>query len=263
MPGFNPNQSFPGGTRPAAKLLTRRLSKITSLIFILSLLASACKPSGLPTSTPTPSQTPKPTEVATPTVTPLPTSVFNVSDDGKPLPPQVIAEAPSGGAGIGRDGMVSVTFDQAMDQNKTASAWKMVGPQDQPVEGQITWQDNHTLQFKPSAPLDYGQTYLASLSTGAVSAQGVALQSPFEFQVNTVSPLQVSQVFPADGTTDVANQAVITVIFNRPVVPLGIAEEKQNLPSPLNISPAVENGSTHRFTLSGRTSLYMAAWIIR
>jgi uncharacterized protein YfaS (alpha-2-macroglobulin family) len=239
MPGFNPNQSFPGGTRPAAKLLTRRLSKITSLIFILSLLASACKPSGLPTSTPTPSQTPKPTEVATPTVTPLPTSVFNVSDDGKPLPPQVIAEAPSGGAGIGRDGMVSVTFDQAMDQNKTASAWKMVGPQDQPVEGQITWQDNHTLQFKPSAPLDYGQTYLASLSTGAVSAQGVALQSPFEFQVNTVSPLQVSQVFPADGTTDVANQAVITVIFNRPVVPLGIAEEKQNLPSPLNISPAV------------------------
>ncbi|MEJ2598883.1 MAG: Ig-like domain-containing protein [Anaerolineales bacterium] len=203
------------------------------------MLASACNPVGTPTPTTSPSETPTPALVEKPTVTPLPTSVYKVVDEGKPLPPQVIAQAPSGGKGIARDGNVSVTFDQPMNQEKTASAWKMVGPQDQPVQGQVTWSDERTLQFKPAAPLAYGETYLASLGTGAVSAQGVALQSPFEFQVNTVSPLQVSQVFPADGTGDIENKAVITVIFNQPVVPLVIAEEQQNLPDPLVISPTV------------------------
>jgi uncharacterized protein YfaS (alpha-2-macroglobulin family) len=242
MPGLTRYQPLSGGSKPAASRLVKRFSTLVSLIFILSLLVSACKPTGLPTTTPGPSKTTgasAATKTVKPSASPVPTSAFVVTDDGKPLPPQVIAQTPSGGEGIARDGTVSLTFDQPMDQNKTASAWKMVGPQGQPISGQIAWPDNRTLQFKPSALLDYGQTYLASLGTGAASAQGVALQSPFNFQVNTVSPLQVSQVFPADGTTDVENKAVITVIFNRPVVPLVIAEEQQNLPSPLSISPAV------------------------
>jgi uncharacterized protein YfaS (alpha-2-macroglobulin family) len=241
MPGFKKTQSFPGGRKPATGFLVKRTTTLVSFIFILSILVSACKPAGLPTNTPAPTKTASTPVVEKQTLapTPLPTSVFKVADDGKPLPPQVIAQTPSGGEGIARDGRVSVTFDQPMDQNKTASAWKLVGPQDQPVEGQIVWPNDHTLQFKPSTPLDYGQVYLASLGSGAASAQGIALPSPFEFQVNTVSPLEVSQVFPADGTTDVENKAVITVIFNRPVVPLVIAEEQQNLPTPISISPAV------------------------
>jgi alpha-2-macroglobulin len=239
MPGFKQFQPFPGGRKPATNSLVKRITTFASLIFILSLLASACKPGGLPSATPAPTKASVATTVVKPSTTPLPTSVFNVTDDGKPLPPQIIAQTPSGGEGIARDGTVSVTFDQPMDQNKTASAWKMVGSQENSINGQISWPNNRTLLFKPSTLLDYGETYLASLGTGAASAQGVALLSPFEFQVNTVSPLQVSQVFPADGTTDVENTAVITVIFNRPVVPLVIAEEQKNLPTPLDISPTV------------------------
>ncbi len=239
MPGLKKYQSLPGGAKPVANYMVKRVSTFASIIFALSILASACKPVGTPTPTPAPSETHAPTVVQKPTASPLPTSVYEVVDNGQPLPPQVIAQAPNGGQSIARDGTVSVSFDQPMNREKTASAWKMVGPQDTPVDGQIAWPDDHTLQFKPSALLAYGETYQASLSTGATSAQGVALQSPFDFQVNTVSPLQVSQVFPADGTTDVENKAVITVIFNRPVAPLVIAEEQQNLPNPLSISPAV------------------------
>ena len=81
--------------------------------------------------------------------------------------------------------------------------------------------------------------YHASLAAQAASAEGIALQDPFSFQFATVGDLQVSQVFPAPGTQDVASSAVVTVIFNRPVVPLVIAEEQANLPQPLVFSPVV------------------------
>ncbi len=72
-----------------------------------------------------------------------------------------------------------------------------------------------------------------ALGMKPTSAQGVALVEPYSFQFLTAGDLQVTQVFPSDGASDVASSAVITVIFNRPVVPLGMAEEEANLPNPL------------------------------
>ncbi len=66
--------------------------------------------------------------------------------------------------------------------------------------------------------------------------------------------LSVVSVLPEDGTREVAGRAVITVIFNRPVVPLVIVEEMDNLPQPLTITPAIEgkgewlNTSIYTFT---------------
>lgn len=66
--------------------------------------------------------------------------------------------------------------------------------------------------------------------------------------------LAVVSVLPEDGTRDVAGRAVITIIFNRPVVPLVIVEEMDELPQPLTISPAIEgkgewlNTSIYTFT---------------
>ncbi|MFN8527596.1 MAG: Ig-like domain-containing protein [Anaerolineae bacterium] len=51
--------------------------------------------------------------------------------------------------------------------------------------------------------------------------------------------LQVAQVLPADGSQGVASDALIVVIFNRPVVPLLISEETGNLPNPLTFDPAI------------------------
>ncbi|HSO27160.1 MAG TPA: Ig-like domain-containing protein, partial [Anaerolineales bacterium] len=59
------------------------------------------------------------------------------------------------------------------------------------------------------------------------------------FEFTTMGDLQVSQVFPLDGAEGVDPQAVLTVIFNRPVVPLGSAEDRNALPDPLVISPPV------------------------
>ncbi|MEP7293866.1 MAG: Ig-like domain-containing protein, partial [Chloroflexota bacterium] len=55
--------------------------------------------------------------------------------------------------------------------------------------------------------------------------------------------LIVAQVLPADGTVGVETDATITVIFNRPVVPLGVpsgvSEDAGSLPQPLTFAPAV------------------------
>src|SRR5690606_38459940 len=52
--------------------------------------------------------------------------------------------------------------------------------------------------------------------------------------------LQVTDVLPTPDSTDIATDAVITVIFNRPVVPLTTIEESRQLPSPITIAPEVQ-----------------------
>jgi hypothetical protein len=51
--------------------------------------------------------------------------------------------------------------------------------------------------------------------------------------------LRVTDVLPRDDTEAVATDALITVIFNRPIVPLVISEEAADLPSPITITPEV------------------------
>ena len=53
-------------------------------------------------------------------------------------------------------------------------------------------------------------------------------------------PLKVAQVFPADGSQDIDPGGVITVIFNRPVVPLTTLKQQTTLPNPLQFAPKLE-----------------------
>ncbi len=51
---------------------------------------------------------------------------------------------------------------------------------------------------------------------------------------------RVTEVLPTDGATDVPVGSRITVIFNRPVVPLGVDMDPEDLPNPLTFTPEVE-----------------------
>lgn len=165
---------------------------------------------------------------------------FQALDEGGQLPPQVIATTPSGGQEMAVDGSIEIEFDQAMDQDATAAAWRFLDFEGASIPGEITWPNDLTLNFTPDEILDPGASYTASLSTATASAQGVPLAEAFSFVVNTVGELEISQVFPADGTEEVENAAVITVVFNRPVVPLVTVEQMDELPDPLFITPALE-----------------------
>ncbi len=51
------------------------------------------------------------------------------------------------------------------------------------------------------------------------------------------APLLVTEVLPGDGSSDIEIDAVITAIFNHPIIPLGITEDAANRPDPLTFDP--------------------------
>jgi len=190
-------------------------------LFILLTFAVACKPAEpVPTPTPTPAG-------------------FQALDEGLELSPQVISMDPSGGQEMLADGVIELKFDQEMDKRATEQAWSLTGPKGEDIAGEITWTDDRTLHFTPAEPLRSGSSYSVNLTTAAASQGGVPLSEELSFVLNTLGELEISQVFPADGATDVENAAIITVVFNRPVVPLVIAEAQDGLPEPLQITPEI------------------------
>ncbi|MBN1666465.1 MAG: Ig-like domain-containing protein, partial [Anaerolineales bacterium] len=203
----------------------------TIIVSILLILAVSCSASQ-PESTP---ELPEPRLTQPPT----PTYAVELLDSGAPLEPKVLATSPDGGQELAASGAIEVVFDQPMDLEETTQAWSLLAPDGRQVPGEIQWPDPNTLVYWPKEPLERGQVYRAELSTQTTSAQGVQLSETVSFDVNVAGDLQISQVFPADGTQEVEANASITVIFNRPVVPLTMVEARANLPQPLILDPEV------------------------
>lgn len=216
-----------------------KINKIILVFAIAALVLGACRPAPeQPRAQPSAEQ-PKPVEQMPPATPKVTQATLTAIDDGAPLPPQVVERHPGGAEELAPDGTIRLAFDQAMDAGKTAAAFQVNSQSGEPVSGQVFWPDARTLEFKPANRLESGSLYFASLGNQATSAQGAALVEAYNFQFLTTGELQVAQVFPADGAQDISSNAVITVIFNRPVVPLGIVEEAANLPNPLRLSPQV------------------------
>lgn len=175
----------------------------------------------------------------TPTPTPPPDpNLQKLAAQTGDLPPVVIDALPAAGTEAAPDAAVELVFDQPMRAAETEAAFAMTAPSGAVLNGSFSWPDAARLRFKPARPLERGAAYTVTLLESALSAKGAALGTPFTMTINTVTPLRVSQVFPALGTQGVEISTRITVTFNRPVVPLGILEEQSSLVQPLRITPA-------------------------
>lgn len=215
-------------------MLKIRLWKIISLCMIVSLLLAACGPQ--PTATPPavePTSTPaEPTPAATETKpTTGPVFVPEVSDAA----PAVIQTSPALGAELALDGAIELVFNQPMDRSSVEKAFQV----EPTVAGSFNWADDRTVSFKPAAALPRSGQYRVSLNQSAESASGAALNDAYQFRFSTVGFLQVAQTLPAADSSDVEAGSTITVIFNRPVVPLTTLNEQASLPQPLVLTPAV------------------------
>ena len=197
------------------------------------MLLSGCRPATSPIS-----EEPTPESISPEETVPTATSVgLSVTDDGAPLPIQIIETEPLTNQPLPTNGRIKLVFNQAMDIEKTSAAWKIVDSQGDLVDGEIKWSSPRTFVFSPKQSLDPGSEYNATIGKTATSQEGMQLEEILEFSFATSSPLQVSQVFPEDKSKDIANNAVITVIFNRPVVPLVVSQEKSEQVNPLTIKP--------------------------
>jgi uncharacterized protein YfaS (alpha-2-macroglobulin family) len=190
-----------------------RLERTISILILVSLLVSsfAC---GGPKPTPTPSPTPLP-----------------------PQPPQVVAESPQRGEEQPIKTPVSIVFDQPMDEAAVEAAF-VISPE---VPGTFQWAGNK-LSFTPAGSgFARATQYRVTINPGARSAAGLALPDSFTFSFRTTGYLEVASVQPAPGTAEVASDALITVMFNRPVVPLSDIQSQTGLASqqPLQFEPPI------------------------
>ncbi|HUM70682.1 MAG TPA: Ig-like domain-containing protein, partial [Chloroflexota bacterium] len=205
-----------------------RLLRLPLIVFVLLMFtAVSCREEEKPTPNPTP------TTIA---ITPTPAPTPFLLDLGAPLPPQVIGQHPAAGEEAPLDGAFEVYFDQPMQPD---TAVQVTDDNGEEIVGDITWPQPRILRFKPAQPLQPDGRYQLSVDSSAISTEGLALVEGLTLDFYTIGDLAVSQISPANGVTNVAVDSTITVIFNRPVVPLMVGEEAANLPNPLVIEPAI------------------------
>ncbi len=197
-------------------------TEITAAPDATSTLVPTELPDDEPTSIPTTSPTSEPTAIPQ----------TELSFDWEP---EVVYSSPQLGEQTALDGAITVRFDQPMDQASVEQAFD-VGD----VSGEFMWTRDDTVVFTPEMSLTRATTYTVQIADSARSLNGKNLRVPFAQQFQTVGNLAVSQVIPADQTDAIAADSAITVLFNRPVVPLAGTMQQADLPNPITISPAVE-----------------------
>ena len=153
--------------------------------------------------------------------------------------PALIGQNPAAGEEAALDGLFELYFDQPMDAAATTAAWQVVDAAGEPVAGEVSWPQPRILRFKPARALKPNSHYQATLADTAVSTEGATLLEGLTLSFATIGDLAISQTSPADGVAEVAIDSAITVIFNRPVVPLVIAEEQADWPDALAFSPPI------------------------
>ncbi|MEZ4642115.1 MAG: Ig-like domain-containing protein [Chloroflexota bacterium] len=199
------------------------------LLFVFLLItAVSCREEE---ATPTPTLPTATAVAAQPTDTPPPASPtppglgIVTLDDSTPLAPSIIGQNPAIGEETAPDGSFEIYFDQPMDETATANALQVLDADGQPIAGEISWPQPRILQFKPNARLKSGSSYQAVLAETAVSADGQSLLEGLTLTFYTIGDLSVSQVSPAADVNEVAIDSAVTVIFNRPVIPLQVNQE--------------------------------------
>ncbi len=184
------------------------------------------------TATEAPTSVPTPTRTPAPTATPMPLP-----------PPRLLSHSPAPGEELALDAPIELTFDQPMDHSSVEDAWT-ISPA---VEGAFTWLDARTLRFTPRTEpsetveggLQRGVHYRVNVADTAMNAEGEPVTEPISFEFNTVGYLFVSQVMPAPTSVDLDPNTTVTVVFNRPVVPLTTISSQAELPQPLTFIPPV------------------------
>jgi len=154
-----------------------------------------------------------------------------------PTQPLLLERSPARGEEAPLERPLTLVFDQPMDRASTEAAFSIT-PQ---VAGRFSWPDPTTLTFIPEDGWQRATRYHVKVENDAQSTAGLSLRESLDFTFATVGYLEVTQVIPAPDAAEVAPDSTVTVMFNRPVVPLQlVSAPTSDLPSPLTFDPPVE-----------------------
>jgi len=152
--------------------------------------------------------------------------------------PIVVDRSPQRSEELRLDGALELMFDRAMNRSSVQEALSLVPG----VAGTFSWPDERTVRFAPASGWPRDAAFSVTLSTQAADTEGVHLGEAYSYTFRTVGYLVVTQIIPAPGTEHVAADTGITVLFNRPVVPLLAVSDPAaaRLPQPVSLVPATE-----------------------
>lgn len=164
---------------------------------------------------------------------------------------QWVDSEPLTGAELGLDMPIEFYFDRPLDCGTVADAFSITPF----IEGVISC-DGSSLTFTADENFERANTYVVSFNTDLRGVDGAALLDPLTIAFDTIGFIQITETFPSPDSLDIQLDTTITVIFNRPIVPLTIFDAEESLINPLEISPAIEgtgewvNTSIYMFTPS-------------
>lgn len=142
-----------------------------------------------------------------------------------PFAPQVVKTDPGNEAGnVPVDAPIRATFSYDMDPVTVNKETFIVSG----VPGTVSYQDR-TAIFTPSgAGLERGKQYNAILTTGVKDLDGISLPSNFiwSFITEGEAVFAVESTVPNEGVENVSINAVIEVIFSKPVNPATVQNPK-------------------------------------
>ncbi len=149
-----------------------------------------------------------------------------------PTTPQITTRRPFAGDELPLDEVVTIYFDQPMDQQSVADALVFEG-ENGAIPYVIEWVDPATVMVRADAgQLQHASDYVLRVEEGAMSSSGLPLAEPVELPVRTLGFLNVTEFSPIGDATD--TDVPITLLFNRPIIALGEERDLQ-----LEISPTV------------------------
>ncbi|HKZ82326.1 MAG TPA: Ig-like domain-containing protein [Anaerolineae bacterium] len=154
------------------------------------------------------------------------------------LPPVVVDRAPERGEEQGATAPIVLVFDKPMDRESTEKALTITPG----VPYTVEWRDDDTrLEVVPAGEgFERDATYEVKVAASALATNGKNLAEELLFKFKAVGYLEVTQVVPAPDAEDIAIDSDVTVMFNRPVVPLTSISNQRNLPQPVTFDPPIE-----------------------
>ncbi|HXF68670.1 MAG TPA: Ig-like domain-containing protein [Thermoflexus sp.] len=169
-------------------------------------------------------------EACRPTPTPTPTPVVSK------LPPILVTRTPEPGQEVTPEMPLRLVFSEPMDRASVEANLRIIPA----VAGRFAWEaGDRIVRFLPQVPWKPDAEYEVRLEN-ARARNGHPLARPIAFRFRTASPLAVVEVIPTPDARDVDPRAPVTVVFNRPVVPLRSDLAPGDLPQPLAFDPPIK-----------------------
>jgi uncharacterized protein YfaS (alpha-2-macroglobulin family) len=251
-----------GGQGPRNRRLWLAGGGLTVLILGLIILISPLSPFNTPTPTPGPGETPvatpspevpgTPPPSPTPGPTAVPTIIYSYTGgDGRPHVSGITAGVGMAGYDLAGAVPIAVSFSAAMNTGTAQTAFALADTAGKTVAGAFNWAAADTLIFTPSTTLAPSMAYTVSVSSAATTADGATLAAPALARFVTAPPPSILRTLPAADAREVPTDTLISIQFNRPMIPLTALNAQPDVSRWVSISPAVPG----RFVWLGTATL--------